>query len=564
MAQVIAASPSIPHLMRLTRLLPALVLFAACTGREGASSGDTGGTVVIAVAADPDLLLPPLTNTSSGRMVADQIFERLAELPPNGPSGGDAGYQPRLAARWEWAPDSLSIAFHLDPRARWHDGKPVRASDVAFSFRIGKDSTSGSTIVSSLDRIDSVTVRDSLTAVYWFKGRYPNQFFDATYQLFIIPEHLLANVKPSELRSAPFGRAPVGTGRFRFVSWQTNQRLELIADTANYRGRPPLDRVVVAIAPDYNAGLAKLLSGEADFYEFIRAPNIAEVGAKPDLMLQRYPSLQYAYLLMNVRAKGAAHPVFGDVNVRRAISMSIDRKAVVRNVLDSLGEVGIGPAPRALATSDSTLRIPPYDPEGAKRLLDSLGWKAGADGMRARGGRPLRFTLIAPNSSQNRVKMAVLIQEALRQVGVRVDLEQVDQNAMMSKLRAHDFDAVMNAIATDPVPDAILQSWGTASINGGQNWGSYSNPAFDALVDSGVVQGDPARAREYLRRAYQTILDDAPAVWLYEPVLMAGKHRRLRTPDMRVDAWWVGLPEWSIPANERIERDRIGLRQAAP
>lgn len=551
--------------MRLTRLLPAVAVLAACAGSDNAGDESAGGTVVIAVSADPDVLLPPLTNTSSGRMVADQIFERLAELPASGPSGGDAGYQPRLAERWTWGTDSLSIAFHLNPNAKWHDGRPVRAADVAFSFRVARDSTSGSNIVSSLESIDSVTVRDSVTAVYWFSRRYPNQFFDATYQIFIIPEHLLKDVPLAELRAAPFGRNPVGTGRFRFVNWQANQRLELIADTANYRGRPPLDRVIVTIAPDYNGGLAKLMSGEADFYEIVRAPNVAEVGAKPDLQLVKYPNLQYAFMLFNQRAPKASrpHPVFGDVGVRRALAMALDRPAIVKNVLDSLGAVGIGPAPRAIATSDSTLRQPPFDVEGAKRALDSLGWKPGADGIRSKGGRKLEFSLLAPTSSATRVKMAVLIQEQLKQAGAKVDVEQVDFNALQQRLRAHDFDAAMQVVATDPVPDAVLGSWGSSSIASGSNFGAYSNPRFDALIDSGSKQNDLAKSREILGRAYQMILDDVPAVWLFEPVLMAARHKRLRTPNMRLDAWWAGLSEWNIPAAERLDRDKIGLRQAA-
>lgn len=551
--------------MRLVLSAFALSVLAACSGSDSTGAANAGGTVVIAVPADPDLLMPQLTNTTQGRMVADQIYERLVELPPNGPGAGDAGYEPRLAERWEWAPDSMSIAFHLNPKATWHDGRPVRASDVAFSFGMAKDSTSGSTVVSSLENVDSVTVRDSMTAVVWFARRSPSQFFEATYQVFVLPEHLLKDVPLAQLRSAPLGRKPVGTGRFRLASWEANQRLELVADTTNYRGRPALDRVIVVVAPDYSGALAKVLSGEADFLELVRPPNVPEVGAKPDLRLLKYPNLQFAFMLFNQRAPKSArpHPLFADAGVRRAIAMSLDRKAMVTNVLDSLGMVGIGPAPRAIATADSTVRHPEYNVAAARALLDSLGWRMGADSVRRKNGRAFEFTLMTPTSSQSRVRMAVLIQEALRQVGAKVNVDQVDFNAQSQRVRERDFDAVMNVIGTDPMPDAILQSWGTAGITGGQNYGSYSNPAFDALVDSGARSGDPAKSRELFRRAYQILADDVPAVWLYEPVLMAVKHRRITIPHMRVDAWWAGLSDWSIPAAERIERDRIGLRQAA-
>lgn len=538
-------------------LTASLALFTVACSGDKASEGN--GTVVVAVGGDPTILLPPLTNTSQGRLVADQVFERLAELPtaPGGP------FQPRLADSWEWSADSLSIAFHLNPKARWHDGKPVTARDVAFTWRLSSDSTSGSPIVSDIKDIDSVTVRDSLTPVFWFHRRTPTQLFTATYQLFIVPEHLLKDVKAADLRTTPFGHQPVGSGRFRFASWVPNQKVELVADTANYRGRPGIDRLVVLIAPDYNGAMNKVLTGEADFYETMRPESFGEIAKHADLKSVGYANTQYGFVLFNQRArKGSApHPVFGNRAVRVAFTQALDRGAMVKNVLDSLGAVGSGPAPSSMPFHDAGVQQIAYSPEAANKALDSLGYAKGADGMRAKGGKPLAFSLLVPNSSQNRVKFAVLIQEALRQVGVKVDVEQVDFPTFQARLRAHDFDAAINALATDPVPSAALQSWGTAAANGGSNYGGYQNPAFDALIDSGTAATDAAKAKDYLHRAYQTIVSDAPAVWLYEPRLVAAAHKRLQPATLRSDAWWANLADWKIPADQRIPRDKIGLRQ---
>jgi peptide/nickel transport system substrate-binding protein len=111
--------------------LSAFFLLSACSGDK-----HVGGTIVISSAADADVLFPPLTLTLMGKQVSDQVFDNLADIGPALNTVGDAGFTPRLADRWQWAPDSQSVAFHLKPRARWHDGGPVGAEDVRYTFQL--------------------------------------------------------------------------------------------------------------------------------------------------------------------------------------------------------------------------------------------------------------------------------------------------------------------------------------------------------------------------------------------------------------------------------------------
>jgi peptide/nickel transport system substrate-binding protein len=128
-----------------------------------------------------------------------------------------------------------------------------------------------------------------------------------------------------------------------------------------------------------------------------------------------------------------------------------------------------------------------------------------------------------------------------------------------------DFDAAMVSLSSDPSPSGVRQFWHSATATkGGANYASYSNPRFDALIDSAIASFDPAATKRHTRAAFQVIVDDAPAIWLYEVLTIAGVHRRVRTPGMRPDGYWAGLPNWHIPASERIARDRIGLAAATP
>lgn len=544
----------------------ALASLTACSDRSStAGGGDTGGTVIIDFAgAEPTPLFPPFSDDATSRLVVDQIYDRLATIGENLNTVGDAGFTPRLAERWDWAKDSLSIAFHINPRARWHDGQPVRASDVAFTYAVDKDPKTATQLSAILANVDSVTVRDSLTAVVWYHKRTPEQFYDFVYQVYVFPEHVVSGIARDALRSSDVIRRPIGTGRFRFVQWVPGQRIELIADTANYRGRAKLDRMILSFVTDPGVAITQLLTGQADFYENIPVPALPTIDSSATVRAIRYPGLGFAYMGMNMRdpkRANAPHPLFGDRSVRRAFTMALDRQAMLRNVFDTLGVLGYGPFARTLM--DTTVAQIPYDRGHAAALLDSAGWRAGADGMRAKGGRPLAFGLLVPTSSATRMRYAVLIQEQLKAVGARVDIESADISAFISRTAAHNFDAALHGTGSDPSRAAVKQNWGTESIGpGGQNADRYSNPTFDATVDSAVAAFDPARANALYHRAFQIIVDDAPAVWLYDVLNVAGAHKRIRTTGMRADNWWAGLADWSIPANERIDRDRIGLRSA--
>lgn len=553
--------------MRLSAAV-VLTLLATTTSacrkdRPTADAAEDGGTLVIASGSDATLLFPPLTINVTSAQVEAQIFEHLAEPDEHLDMIGDAGWEGRLARSWSWSSDSLSIAFAIDSMARWQDGRPVRASDVAFTYGVYTDPAVGSPVAPLLEDIDSVTVRDSLTTVFWFSRRSPEQFATAAFQMRILPEHLLANADRKELASSEFARNPVGSGPFRFVRWVPRQVIELEANTKYHLGRPHLDRVIWSIAPDYNAAFMRVLSGDADFLEYMRPGDFEPVSKHADIRAVRYPSLIYGFLLFNERDPKNAkrpHPVFANRSVRRALTMAIDRVQLVRSVYDTLAIPAIGPFTEALSTYDSTLKEIPYDPDSAAILLDAAGWRdSDGDGLRERNGVPLQFTIIVPSSSTPRTRASVIMQEMFRKVGVRVDIEQMDPPTHGSRQDAGRFDATMNAMSSDGVPSTIRQLWSSSAVAEGSNYGSYESPVFDALVDSAASQMDPGRAASYYSRAYQRLIDDAPAIWLFEPFSYAAIQQRIHPVGMRANGWWINLKDWYIPQAERIARDRVGL-----
>jgi peptide/nickel transport system substrate-binding protein len=546
--------------MRYAGLLCALAM-CGCVGTESSSAKGSGGTLAISTGGDPDVLIPSLVQTTTAAQVVDMIYDRLADIGDSLNIVNDKGFTPRLADHWTWSADSLSIAFHVNPKAKWHDGVPVRSNDVRFTIASTKDSTLGSPTAALLTNIDSVSTPDSATAVYWFHARSPQQFYDAVYQLPIMPEHVWKSIPPASWRASDAARNPIGSGQYRFLRWIPRAAVELVADTANYRGAPKLSRLIWSIAPDFQAAVTRFLTGETDFFEQLRLENLPEVAKHPQLRTKQYQARQYSFVQFNLRDPAhhdRPHPLFSNRELRRALTMATDRATVVRSVFGALALPALGPTVRAYPTTDPNLTQIPFDLPRARQILDSLGWRVStSDSVRRRNGRPLQFTLSVPSSSKARVQTAVILQEQLRQAGVKMDVEQLDFPVMVEKDRKRTFDATIGQWNTQPSPGAVLGSWGIGGSrsSSGNNHGSYENAVFDAYVDTALASFDPVKRKAYFTKAYETIIQDAPAIWLAEPIPTVGYHSRLQLGTLRSDAWWIHIPEWRIPADKRIPRD---------
>ncbi len=532
--------------------LAAATATAACRPQaEDAAGAPTGGTLVIAAPGDADILFPPTATTQLAAHVTERVFSRLADLGVDLNTVGDSGFTPVLAERWERR-DSLTLVFHLDPRARWQDGRSLTAADVAFTFDVYRDTLTGSAFRVNLDPVASVVAEDARTVTFRFHRAYPEQFYDATFHLRILPKHLLDSIPRERLSSSAFGRDPIGAGPFRFERWDPGAEIEVVADTGWFRGRPHLDRIVWRILPDVPASVSALAAGEADAMETIpMRDEIERVLRVPDVQLVPYPSPFLGGLLFNLR-----RPLFADREVRRALAMAIDRETVVRSVFGPYGDVPVGAVTGMVWIAEGAVRQLPFDSAGAARSLEAQGWRLAPGSMvRARAGRPLRFTLLVPSTSRVRQQAAILVQDQLRKIGVQVDIQVLEFALFSRRTGAGDFDAAMFSRTLDPSPANLAQFWGSASV-GGDNQGGYASPAFDSLLAAAAAAPTKAAALPLYHAALERLNDDAPAVFLYSPRNNAAIHRRFEHVTIRPDSWLATVAAWSIAPDRRLPRDR--------
>lgn len=552
--------------MRRFTIVPALLaasLVLACGGKEGASGadGERGGTLVISTAGEPEHLIPQTFLTLPAKQVSDMLFEQLAQPGPGLSTLGDRDLVPMLAESWAWGADSNSVTFAVRGNARWHDGRPVTAEDVRFSYELFADPAVASPHLVNFPRIDSAVVVDSSHVRFVFGERSPERMFKLTTNLTVLPKHLLADADRARLGASEFASQPVGSGPFRFVRWERGSAIYLEADTARLREKPGLDRLIFRFVGDLNAGTRAVVAGESDFIEATRPEGLAMVTPAASLRPVEYGAFNHGYLLFNTRSpsnRQQPHPILGNRELRRALAMAVDRQSVAKNALDTLYYPSFGPFQRVGWAADSTIAQIPHDLARAGAILDSLGWTMGADGIRARGGQKLALSLQVPSVSPTRRQMSVVLQEQLKQLGVAVTIDALEVAVLLPNLSQGKFDAVIHVQTSDASPAGVAQNWGGADLARSSNYGWYANPRVDSLLALATVAPSVERARPLYREIYETIVQDAPAVFIWEPRTIALVHSRVKFDRLRPDAWWQGIPTWRIPAAERIARDQAG------
>jgi peptide/nickel transport system substrate-binding protein len=516
---------------------------ASC--RSGDSARGPGPSpIVVSAVGEPASILPPLAVETVGRDIGDLVYDRLADLEPGKPPIDATAYRPRLAERWERV-DSLTWRFHLAPGARWADGEPVTAEDVRFSFDVFSDSVIDALARPALAGRVRVTIEDAHTFRINFREAYPEQLYDATYLVRVLPRHLWDSVPRAAWAGDTALGHLVGSGPYRIREWKRGQYLTLEARGTPADGTPRI--LVWRFADDPEAALNLVLAHEADLMELASAPQgVKRVAADTALRLVRYPSAAYGFLGFNLRDRAdRPHPVLGDRATRRALAKAVDRRTLARSAFDSSAVAPPGPMSRLLWIWRDDIQTLPFDTTQSTRELEAAGWHRGNDGLRRRGGHPLAFDVLVPSTSTVRRQLAVALQAMLGAVGARVTVTAVDFPVFQERLRQRRFDAYIGAWLDEPSPRSLSDQWTRAGWTA-LNYGHYANPVFDSLFGRAGRIGDPVAAGSAYREAMDTLNADAPAVFLYTPTNAAAVSRRLQNVQIDPYSWLSGVSQWGV------------------
>lgn len=508
----------------------------ACAPDDGSTESETGDVLVLGYASELQGLNPLLsTDQNANELIYYLLFTPLISF--------DEDFRPAPALARSWTLSDSAVTFRLRDDLTWHDGTPVTARDVVFTFERAKDPAYASPLQAAyLANVESAQARGDYEVRFRFTAPHSEPLQDFFWPP--IPAHLMAEVSATDMPQAVFNRAPVGNGPYRFVRWDVNRQLVFAGNSeypADLGGPPEIDEVIYRIVPDATTMLAELISGGIHV-DGPLAPSQAErVEAADDLRLVSFPWRQFAYIGWNTR-----RPQFAEAAVRRALTTAIDRRAIVDGILEGHGRLAVGPIPpwHRLAPDVAPL---PHDPAAAAAALDSAGWRdSDGDGIRDRDGVRLAFDLLANQRSPIHGDIAQMIQRDLAAIGVEVTPRMLEWQSVLASHRGRDFDAVLtnwvlDNFRVDPRP---LFHGSQVAVQGSANRSSYSSPAADSLMDLGTRTTDEARAAEVWDEFTRVLQQDQPVTFLFWQEELAGVTRRL--DDVRMDARGelATLPSW--------------------
>jgi peptide/nickel transport system substrate-binding protein len=495
--------------------------------------------LVIGVRGDVTSLNVYTAASAFDQEVADLIYPRLAYEEDDFQQGPPT-FRPGLASSWDLSPDGTRLTFHLDRRAAWSDGRPVTAADVLLSHRAARSPEVAWAGIDVKEFIQEASAPDARTVTYRFGRVYPYQLMDAV-EGNILPARVFEKVPLAEWPKRAFLEAPVAGGPFRLKRYERGALIELERNPGYLKAPlPRIDAVVFRVIPDEETLLNELLSGGIDVMENVPVRAASRVEAAPRLRLLRVPDLSYTFICWNT-----ARPLFSDARVRRALTLAIDREAIIEGLLPGVGRPAAGPVLSFLWARDPELKPLPFDPDAARRLLKEAGWEdRDGDGVLERDGRPFRFDLETNQGAGQRADAARMAAAQLAKIGVQAVPRVVETGAFIARHEAHDFDAFVGSWRESTKVD-LRSNFHSAARDGGYNYGQYRSPELDRVIDRARAERDPKAARALWIEAQRIIARDQPYTFLFERDRLHAVPRDLRLPRLGPRSLYAGLEEWS-------------------
>lgn len=428
------------------------------------------------------------------------------------------------------------IEFRLRRGVRFHDGHPFTSKDVAFTYEAIMDPKNLSPRTSDFEPIKSVEAVDP----HLVRVTYKRLFAPAVsvWTMGILPAHLLnppAIAAEAEargltnaartafgMRQSGFNRAPVGTGPFRFAEWQGDELIKLTRNEDYWEGPPNYRDYYFRIIPDPLTKELEFRAGAIDSY-VLQPFQVGRFEASP-----RYRTLSglgsgYTYIGYNNRL-----PLFSDRRVRRALGMAVDVDEIIRYVMYGEGERSTGPYPKQTDWYNDNVAPLPYDPEGAVRILGTLGWRKNDDGFLEKDGEIFEFNLITNHGNLIRKAILSVAQNSWRRIGVKVNTQVFEWAVFLEDfVNPGRFDAVILGWQMGVDPD-LYQIWHSSQAGRNQlNFVGYENPEADRIIEALRREYDREKQVGLARELHRIIAGDQPYTFLYAPVTTRALDRKI-------------------------------------
>lgn len=464
-----------------------------------------GGTLNMILNPEPPVLVLGVNNQGPTLAAASKIYEGLLrydfQLRP----------QPALAKSWTVSPDGTLYTFNLQENVKWHDGRPFTADDVVFS--IGKFHMELSPRARAiLQRITEIAAPNATTVTMKLREAFEPflLMFDVTATA-IVPKHVYDG---TDYRNNPANATPIGTGPFKFNEWRRGNYIHLTRFADYWKpGQPYLDDIYYRIIPDSASRGLALQSGQVQLTQSndIEPFDVPRFQQMPNLMVETR-GWEYYGPLSWIEVNHRVQPL-GDVRFRRALSLAIDRNFILNRLWFGVGKVATGAFSSATRFHDPNTRLDAYNPREAAAMLDAMGLRPDAQGVRAR----LKFLHLPYGEVWTR--LGEYLRQAFAQIGVQLTMESVDAGAWARRLAEWDYELSINFVYQwgDPTL-GVERTYVSSNIQRVTftNTGGYSNPQVDALFERGRTSARAEDRQAAFSELQRLLVAEVPQIWLLE------------------------------------------------
>lgn len=515
--------------------------------------GQPGGRLVVSLRGEPKTLNPLIAADSRSREVISVMQADLVHI-----NRATQLTEPALAKSWKMFADGRAYTLILRQGIKFSDGKPLDADDVLFTFRVYLDENvhapqrdllivGGKPIVVS--KVDQLTVRFQLATTYGAGER----LFDG---LAVLPKHLLEKPyqegKLGQIGSlATAANQWAGLGPFRIKEYVAGQRLVLERNPFYWKSDakgtrlPYLDELVFLFVPNADAQVLKFQSGETDVISQLGAENFSVLSRlqKNYTMADAGPGLEYNFLFFNLNDTGEKTSPelrekqnwFRDVRFRQAISSIVDRDAIVRLIYQGRGVPLWGPVtPGNHQWMNTAIAHSPRSLDRARSLLKSAGFRwsntpIGDSALIDPDGKAVEFTILTSSSNADRTKMAALIQDDMKQLGIRVQVVPLEFRSLLDRVTQNkEYDAcVLGLVSFDTDPNSNLDAW--LSSGGTHLWhpsephpGTPWEAEIDRLMEQQLTASRIEQRKKYYDRVQEILAEEQPMIFLASPDILVG------------------------------------------
>jgi len=507
-----------------------------------------GDTVVEGSIGEATNLIPMLASDSASHEISGLIFNGLVKYDKDVKLVGD------LAESWEVSQGGLQITFKLRRGVTWQDGRPFTVKDVLFGFQTITNPNTPTAYAEDFRQVKKAEAIDD----YTFRVTYEKPFAPALTSwgnLVVLPKHLLEG---KDVAKSELGRRPVGTGPYRFREWISRDRVILEANPNYFEGRPYLDRYVVRVIPDLATMFLELKAGGVDLMGLTPIQYKRQTDDRffrEDYRKYRYLANAYTYLGYNL-----LEPKFKDKRVRQALSYAIDKEEIIKVVLLGLGVPATGPYKPGLWFYNPDVKKYPFDPDRALALLKEAGWEdRDGDGILDKDGEPFEFTVVTNEGNPVRQRTAVVIQERLKKIGIRMKIRVIEWSAFINEfIDKKDFEATILGWTTGFEPDQY-DIWHSSKTGKKElNFISFKNSEVDELLEKGRRTFDQEKRKAIYFRLQEILAEEQPYTFLYVPEALPIVHSRVYGIEPSALGISYNFYRWYVP--QGLQRyDRLAL-----